>query len=253
MSNVLQCCPGPLTQAGGGVGGGQCIVSNSLEVWDCFETVLHLQETGNGTSGEYKDSTSHAHNGTGGGGNSVMTPIIDSGVFCLNSQQCLGKQYISVVEDAINPTVGMTVSLWGAITSWYTPRTFYSRGSFTLEYTYWNQVKATITTLPTLSTSATYSVTGATQLTQGKFYHLAAVWTPGVGLAVYVNGVQDGIKTVADTYSAPLTESLVASEDGGAFVVGNVQEVRLSGVARSAAWLLAEYNNVCATDFFSVA
>ncbi len=44
-------------------------------VWDSnFVAVWHLAEIGNGTTGEYKDSTIHAHNGTGGAGVSSRTP-----------------------------------------------------------------------------------------------------------------------------------------------------------------------------------
>ena len=44
-------------------------------VWDSnFVAVWHLSEIGNGTTGEYKDSTIHAHNGTGGAGVSSRTP-----------------------------------------------------------------------------------------------------------------------------------------------------------------------------------
>jgi len=47
----------------------------SQNVWDSdFVGVWHLQESGNGTSGEYKDSTANANHGQGGGGTSGKIP-----------------------------------------------------------------------------------------------------------------------------------------------------------------------------------
>jgi hypothetical protein len=44
-------------------------------VWDSnFVGVWHLTQSGNGTANEFKDSTSYAHHGTGGGGISSDTP-----------------------------------------------------------------------------------------------------------------------------------------------------------------------------------
>ena len=45
------------------------------KVWDSnFVGVWHLTENGNGTTGEYKDSTANAHHGTGGGGVASTAP-----------------------------------------------------------------------------------------------------------------------------------------------------------------------------------
>ena len=45
-------------------------------VWDSnFVGVWHLAESGSGISGEYKDSTSRHHDGTGGAGSSSATPV----------------------------------------------------------------------------------------------------------------------------------------------------------------------------------
>lgn len=43
-------------------------------VWSDYETVLHLNESGNGTSGEYIDSTGNNTTGRGGNGTSVSVP-----------------------------------------------------------------------------------------------------------------------------------------------------------------------------------
>jgi hypothetical protein len=45
------------------------------KVWDSnYVAVWHLVESGNGTTGEYKDSTSHGNNGTGGNGVAQRSP-----------------------------------------------------------------------------------------------------------------------------------------------------------------------------------
>jgi hypothetical protein len=49
-------------------------------VWNnTFVLVHHYAESGNGTKGEFKDSTNHGNHGTGGGGNSSGTPTRTTG------------------------------------------------------------------------------------------------------------------------------------------------------------------------------
>ncbi|NIO06968.1 MAG: DUF2341 domain-containing protein, partial [Deltaproteobacteria bacterium] len=58
--------------------GNSCITSsqqNAAGVWDqYYEGVWHLKESGNGTLGEYGDSTSNTNDGQGGAGASGETP-----------------------------------------------------------------------------------------------------------------------------------------------------------------------------------
>jgi hypothetical protein len=89
-------------------------------VWDAdYEAVLHLQESGSGGSGEYKDSSANGHHGTGGGlagsGNSSHTPGRTNGLFG-NAQNFDGSDdliRLDAVED----------STWSAVTvqAWINP------------------------------------------------------------------------------------------------------------------------------------
>ena len=59
---------------------------STTATWDAdYEAVLHLQEVGNGSDGEFKDATANGHDGTGGGlagsGSAAGTPSRTTGKF----------------------------------------------------------------------------------------------------------------------------------------------------------------------------
>ena len=73
-----------------------------------------------------------------------------------------------------------------------------------------------------------------------NWHHLAIVWS-GTGVVAYIDGVSSA-PTSADTanfVSGPSTNFLVGTP--GAFFNGRIDEVRSENVARSAAWIKAEY------------
>ena len=106
---------------------GNSSISSSQEnvagVWDSnYEAVLHLQESGNGSPSEYKDSTGNNHHGTGGGlagsGNSSYTPGRTIGLFgyAQNFDGSNDRIRLNAVED----------SNWAAVTvqAWVNPDDF---------------------------------------------------------------------------------------------------------------------------------
>lgn len=89
-----------------------------------------------------------------------------------------------------------------------------------------------------------HSITGGTTLSTSTWYFLGVVFTGGT-VVVYLNGVSDG----TGTYSIPATLNklmigaitLVATETE--FFNGTIDEVNLADVARTASWMLTQYNN----------
>lgn len=258
------CCPNQSpTPSGGVVLGGSATVENPLDPWDGMAAVWPLNEFGDGTADEFKDRTGNHLDGTGGDGTDIsLVPTIDEGVFCQPSQHFVVRQFITLPPDHIGMDQGFTVSLWGRIDTFYQPRVFYSRGHstadgdewvFTLGHSFLNQLTASIHTLKTDGTKKMYMATGTTLLLKNQFYHFAASFTPGVGLKIYVNGVQDGSKPVAESLAQPVTnEGYFSKWNNGGYITGNIQDVRLHSVVRDAAWLLAEFHNYCQEGFVVV-
>lgn len=259
------CCPSLPTQSTTGslLAGGGAIVSIADDAWDGMAGLWPLNELGDGTEDEFQDRTRNELHGQGGDGTDIaLVPVRDQGVFCQPSQHFVERQFITLPPDHLSMSQGFTVSLWGKIETFYQPRIFFSRGHttpdgdewvFTIGHTFLNWVTASVQTLALNGTKTTYTAYGATTLAQNQFYHLAASWTPELGLKLYVNGVQDGTFAVSDVLLQPLTnESYFSKWNGGGYLTGNVQDVRLHAEPKSAAWLLAEFQNYCLNGFFVV-
>lgn len=248
MTSIIgYCCPQP--DLSGILIAGTAKVSVSGDPYDSFEMVLPLEEQGVGDADDYHDRTRHLHDGQGGDGSDLtLIPQNDVGVYCFPSQHCDGRQYITISPLDTLPK-NCTVSLWGRIETFFTERTFFTRDIFSIGHDYLNRVQAKLTVQTTDLATTEYIATGHTQLTQNQFYHLAATWD-GEELTVYVNGVADGTTLVSGTTSLP-TQCQIARNEDTAHLQGNVQEVRLSGSARSPDWLLAEFNSWC-MDFVSI-
>jgi hypothetical protein len=64
------------------------------------------------------------------------------------------------------------------------------------------------------------------------------------GMRIYINGVEDASNNTPSTLSSTSAAfTLGALSDFGDLYDGVLDEVRISNVARSADWILTEYNN----------
>jgi hypothetical protein len=86
----------------------------AANVWDTdYKMVLHLAENGDGSPGEYTDSTGNGNHGTGGNGSSLMTPVRVSAR--AGDGQMFDRHYIEVPDCddfSVSTNGGMTVSFW---------------------------------------------------------------------------------------------------------------------------------------------
>ena len=246
------CCPKDPILGTGLLLGGVAVVSVSTQVYDSFETVLPLDESGDGTEDEFRDRTVNDHDGTGDDGIDLANvPTLDGGAYCLPSQHFDGRQWITGTIDDIDSIQPVTISLWGRIEPFFTERVFFSRGSLMLGHDYLNHALATVRVLGTERQVKTYYCVGSTIMAQEDFYHVALVWRPGGSLSVYLNGVLDGTTAIEELELAETFETFVGKSEDTNYLIGNVQELRLSGNARSDDWLLAEYENFCG-DIYTV-
>ncbi len=225
--------------------------------WDAnYEAVLHLQESGSGSDGEFLDATANAHHGTGGGlagaGSAAGTPGRTTGKFGFaqdfdDSTTPQNHIRLDAVSDAAWTAV--TVQAWINADDTGDDRIFgKSWGTGSSDQT-WLLRKNTANIGTRMRTNTTNN--GGFDpfaYSTGTWYHAAITWDASDSqLRVYVNGVQRGNTTLngATMYTAPLvnepTIGNTATVNRG--FDGQLQEARISDIARSVDWLLTEFNN----------
>lgn len=220
----------------------------SQNVWDSsFAAVYHLGEAADGTTGEIKDSTANANDGTGAGTSgfpSSVTGKVGQG----SSFSSSNGQYITVPDDAsLNPTA-ITMEAWVNGTSFPNGyNTIVHKGNGTTYYEYF--VKSTgklAEYLVRAGGSASYDGTGTNTLSTGTWYMATMIYSSGGGLVGLVNGASD--KTTSSSGNLSSTAGTVLSIGRDSFTPsrfwnGPLDEVRISSVARTTTWVSTGYNN----------
>lgn len=101
-------------------------------------------------------------------------------------------------------------------------------------------------------------ITGTTSLSTGVWYRFSMVFTDTTHREIFINGVSEG-STSGGTASTPtgidrLAAGVLDRPSIVEYLTGLIDEVVVATVARSAAWLLAEYNSQSSpSTFYSVA
>ncbi len=88
-------------------------------------------------------------------------------------------------------------------------------------------------------------------LSAGQWYHLTGTFD-GSDVRIYLNGVLKGTDTVGGNIDDDGLPLRIGSDDGEAFFDGVLDEVRISTVTRSAAWVRATFVNTASNDVFGV-
>gem|GEM_PF-1825835 len=230
---------------------------SSSNTWDSdYEAVLHLQESGNGTDDEFLDATSNNHHGTGGGlagaGSASGTPTQTTGKFGFAQDFNDGDSPQNHIRlDAINDATWMavTVQAWLNADDSGDDRIFgKSWGTATSQQTW--LLRKTGSNIGTRLRTNTNNNGGFDPFpySTGTWYLAAVTWDAGDNqLRVFVNGVQQNVTTLngATLYTTPVVDEPTIGNTStlNRGFDGLLQEARVSTVARSADWLLTEYNN----------
>jgi len=214
-----------------------------------FKRVWHLRESGNGTAGEYQDSTSAGGNAQGGGGALTQTPTQVVGM--------IGKaQSFDGVNDYIETSYGL-------------PTTNFS-------FSFWAQ-SSTISAQnkPFGNADAVSGLSGSSvawQNSAGKLFLQLRGGTAG-DITTNAPGIGSGWHHVALSLNASgatllwdggvigtSTKTAITSvlpvrigRDGNNYdkFNGLVDEARISDIARSTNWIWAEYMNVASNGVFA--
>lgn len=254
------CCPFDSTPSAGGlILGGSAYVDVVSDPWDGMVCVLPLDESSEGTEGEFVDRSRNHFDGTGG---KILTvdedldpttlPTVDDGVFCLPSQHFDGRQLIHVDQDHMTGDHAFSISLWTKFETFYKSRTFYSRGYndgankyvVSFGHSFLNTLSISVRIIEDNGPPSEVLYFGGTTLSQGIWYHVAVTYD-GTSLRLYLNGVLDGTKAVGGDLIALNNECFIATTDNASNIEGNIQEVHIFPAAMSANYLLAEHRAFC--------
>ncbi len=238
--------------------------SNGPGVWDAnFGGVWHMP---NGSALSLLDSTANANNGTAVNTPTATTGKIDgAGSFVRASSQYvdLGSDpSIKIISSGVGNTSGLTIEAWckytGVIGAGMFPRIVSNLASgpfngFELvvrEQTGGSPLSREIY-FQTANGGSLYSTLSGITLVQNTIYHVVATFDPGVSpffnptSAIFTNGAKS-------TLNGPIPYNgigsggnvRIASSPGlGEYWDGWIDEVRISNVMRSDAWVSATYNN----------
>lgn len=235
-------------------------------VWDSnFEDVWHLKESGNGTNGEYKDSTSNANHGQGGAGTSTKVPILTS------SGKIDGALAFDGTDDYIkigdipslaftSPTATFTIASWVKFNNFANASSaLISKYNSTGNKRAWavdirNDGKPSIQ----LSENGTFSSSTAVfyksnqALTVDSWYNLVfSIDIATDTFKIYINGelvsgTHQNSKTTIDDLPVSTADVLISAHTAGAtstMVNGTLDEIEVSNIARSSNWINARYAN----------
>jgi outer membrane protein assembly factor BamB len=217
---------------------------NAGGVWDTnFKGVWHLP---NGTTLTASDSTSNANNGTKQNAPTAVAGQIDGGA-SLNGT----NQYISTTTSFANPQ-DFTVSAWfetstasgRKIVGFETSRT----GTTSTNYDRQIYMGTDGHIYFGWYSGVTNTIASTNALNDGLWHHAVGTHTSGNVGALYIDGVLQGTgSNAAQSFTgywrigSYKLSGWTPASDG--YFTGQIDEVRVSNIARSGDWVTTEYNN----------
>lgn len=216
-------------------------------VWDSnYVGVWHLQESGNGTTDEYKDSTVNSFDGTGG---SSAYPAQATGQLG-NGQDCDGSNDIITVGN-----ISSVLNLISATPPTYNISTWFKKsdalggdlGGIGLSRNGTSTSAYTRLLYRTGTNIASQVIAGSTLLNKasatGSWYHSVGGYdssTTKLTLNVNNSASTDTTSALIDNSTQNMHMTICNAQS---YYKGLVDEVRVSSTRRSATWITTEYNN----------
>jgi len=244
--------------------GNPCVAfspENAAGVWEPgYEAVLHLQEAGIGSDDEYRDSSGNNHSGTGGGlagsGDPAQTPDrVGNGKFGF-AQDFDDADQDHIRLDAVDDFdwTAVTVQAWINVDDGGDDRLFGKSWGTATNDNVWQLGKDADIKVRHRTNSSAQTFNGGNNFTPGDWTHFVYTWDAADGGAVriYQNGVL-AIETSmpgTDLFNDPRPPILGNALTLNRGFDGQMQEARLSMVARSSCWIETEYNNQDSPDTF---
>jgi len=220
---------------------------NPSGVWDSnFEMVQHLKETGLTRF----DSTNYENNGTAYGG------IIKSTLGKIDGADVFDgvNDYILVPNGpSLNPS-SITVELWMNLSSTGDYINLVNKGTYGQYYLRAGLTEGSIYWYVKFADGTSKSIGGNIGWTWNTWNHIVATVNVTTGIIqIYLNGVLKLSTTFALGKSIiTTTNSILISDINQRRTKGVIDEVRISNIARSAAWIQTSYNNQRTPTFYTI-
>jgi PKD repeat protein len=223
-------------------------------VWsNGYGGVWHLNQSGTGAAGEYKDSTKNGNNGSGG----AFRPTRASGIIGFGQQfASASSQNITVPNSASLAFSGpITVEVWMDGSSWSWPGTGYNYRTFVgKQYSTGWAPSYELSVYDGSSPQPFYGALGGTfyagaNVNTNSWYHVAMNFTgSGGNVYLFLNGTQvgSGPGPTIQSDSNPVIFGGIgddATHTPHQLFDGIIDEVRISSVARTDTWIKTEVNN----------
>ncbi|MDA2923343.1 DUF2341 domain-containing protein [Acidobacteria bacterium AH-259-L09] len=231
--------------------------STPTAVWDAsYKGVWHLKESGNGTADEFADSSGTTNHGQGGAGTSTFTPTqVTTGGKIGNAQQFDGSDdYLSVPNDAsLKPTQQVTVSMWikrNGAQGFYAKLLHFGQnssfpyGPYGLDF---KQALDDTVEFHMALDGLNKNMDSGAVINDGVWHHVVGTYDQ-VDMILYVDGMQKAAlnlpgQTIGD-YDTTNGLGLGDKVETGQPFKGQIDEVRISNVARSADWIAAQHKSM---------
>lgn len=241
---VPSCAVGTVIYRAFGDSGISASQENITGTWNsAYKGVWHLPD---GTTLGVLDSTINDRDGT-----KVNTPTATTGK--VDGAAALASASSQYITTGANILTGTDITVSG----WIYTATPATRGFFFDQYD--NNLVRGISFEVGLTANKVrgfyapgVDITSATSLSSDTWYHVALTVTGGSGV-LYLNGVSDGTDTGTTTASTTNVEIGRYRGGAGLYWNGRLDEIRASSTARSANWIISEYNNQSSpSTFYSV-
>jgi hypothetical protein len=228
-------------------------------VWSAnYNAVWHLKELGSGAIGEYKDSTSGANHGRGGGGTAAQVPA-----------RVAGKMDFAQQFDATNDNINAgspagiddIFGAGGTLSAWIYPTSIGEgsegrigdKASGTTGQTGWSFATYTNNVLmfrKGFGTTRGYWTTPAGSIALSGWNYVVVAYNQNNianNPTIYINGVSQGITEVsapAGAVQSDAANTLVLGNRGTAYTFsGIIDEIRASKTVRTLPWIQTEFAN----------
>lgn len=219
-----------------------------------YTSVWHLSQTGNGTLGEFVDSTANAISAQGGGGTASQVPTATASGYIGTGQYFTTDDYINIPaasESSFDFTdSSFTVSGWinstGNTQHIISKNTNASSGGWIVDISS-NKLRGTIKGTGGASTAVRSSTSN---INDGAWHHFAITFTTSTSvgasntISVYIDGaLNQGSLTNDGSVYLPVSQTVEIGRRGGAtaYLTGTLDEITVASTSRSQQWIASSY------------
>jgi len=209
----------------------------SQNVWNSdYLGVWHLGEQGDETPGEIKDSTLNNNDGEVYGQNSVPTRVDAK----IGKGQDFDPADHQLIQKMSTPADTSSISISAWVKHDTLPDSIQRYINVFAEAAVIRHNKNAILQFYIKTDDTIRSVAVPAALTVGDWYHVVGTWD-GTTQKLYKNGVQIASAVPGGTLDSPTGETRISA--WGEPMDGLIDEMRISNVARSAAWVKADFHS----------